>query len=32
MVKIKSGHNSHDEKPKEFSKILIDFLQKIENK
>ena len=32
MVKIKSGHDSHDEKPKDFSKILIDFLQKIENK
>ena len=25
LVKIRSGHNSHDEKPKEFSKVLIDF-------
>jgi pimeloyl-ACP methyl ester carboxylesterase len=27
LIRIKSGHNSHDEKPKEFSKILLDFLR-----
>jgi len=31
LVKIDSGHNSHDEKPEIFSKLLIDFLQRIEN-
>jgi len=31
LVKIDSGHNSHDEKPKIFSKLLIDFLQRIED-
>lgn len=29
LVKIDSGHNSHDEKPKEFSQILLDFLDEI---
>ncbi|MDL2240134.1 alpha/beta hydrolase [Bacteroidales bacterium OttesenSCG-928-K03] len=29
LIKINSGHNSHDEKPKEFNKILIEFLDVI---
>jgi pimeloyl-ACP methyl ester carboxylesterase len=29
LMKINSGHNSHDEKPKEFNKIMIEFLDNI---
>src|SRR5690606_13744262 len=31
LISVKSGHNFHDEKPKEFSKILIDFLSPIKS-